>query len=108
MNKQTILELIGLALENGKIESSICPVEIGKSYLIRTVTLYYTGRVKEIRGKFFRLEEAAWIADTGRFAQASAKGEFNEIEPFANDPWINSDAIIDAQEITYKLPTSQK
>lgn len=102
------MELLGLALENKSESSSSCPLEVGKCYLIRTVTLYYTGRVKEIRGKFFRLEEAAWIADTGRFAQASESGEFNEVEPFANDPWVNSDAIIDAQEITFALPRQQK
>jgi hypothetical protein len=84
------------------------PFEIGKSYLIRTVTLYYTGRVKTITGKFIQLEEAAWIPDTGRWEQASADGSFNEIEPFATNPWINTDSVIDMQEITYKLPTKQK
>ena len=84
------------------------PFEIGKSYLIRTVTLYYTGRVKNIIGKFIQLEEAAWIPDTGRWMEASEKGTFSEVEPFANDPWVNTDSIIDFQEITYKLPINQK
>lgn len=84
------------------------PFEVGKSYLIRTVTLYYTGRVVNITGKFIELEEAAWIADTGRWADASKSGDFNEVEPFANNPWVNTDSIVDFQEITYKLPTKQK
>lgn len=84
------------------------PLKIGKSYLIRTVTLYYTGRIKQIIGKFVQLEEAAWIADTGRWAEASAEGNFSEVEPFATDPWFNSDAVIDFHEIKYELPTKQK
>ena len=84
------------------------PFEIGKSYLIRTVTLYYTGRCIKITGKFIQLEEAAWIADTGRWSEASATGLFSEVEPFANNPWVNTDVVIDAQEITYKLPTKIK
>ena len=111
MKKDTIFELLTLALESkSEVATSAqeIPLEIGKCYLIRTVTLYYTGRVKEIKGKFLKLEEAAWIPDTGRWAEASEKGTFSEVEPFANDPWINSDSIIDAQEITYKLPKTQK
>lgn len=84
------------------------PFEIGKAYLIRTVTLYYTGRVVAITGKFIQLEEAAWIADAGRWAQASADGSFSEVEPFAVNPWVNTDSVIDMHEIKYKLPTKQK
>lgn len=84
------------------------PFEVGKAYLIRTVTLYYTGRVVNIVGKFVQLEEAAWIADTGRWAEASAEGDFNEVEPFASNPWFNMDAVIDFHEISYKLPNKQK
>jgi len=84
------------------------PFEIGKSYLIRTVTLYYTGRVKDAKGKFVQLEEAAWIADAGRWEQATKDGSFNEVEPFHYDPWINTDAVIDFGEIKYALPSNQK
>lgn len=109
MKKDTILELLTLALSSNEVTTTQeLPLEIGKGYLIRTVTLYYTGRVKAIKGKFFQLEEAAWIPDAGRWAEASEKGTFNEVEPFANDPWINADSIIDCQEITYKLPKTQK
>lgn len=106
--KKLISKLLELCLEDKEKSPSEIPFEEGKSYLIRTVTLYYTGRVVDIKGKFIQLEEAAWIADTGRWADASKDGSFKEIEPFANDPWINTDSVIDAQEITYKLPTNQK
>lgn len=108
MKKETILDLLTLGLDGSTTSSSETPFEIGKSYLIRTVTLYYTGRVVKKCGKFIQLEEAAWIPDTGRWADASADGNFKEVEPFANNPWINTDSVIDAQEITYKLPSKQK
>ena len=43
--------------------------ERGRSYLIRTVTLYYTGKIKRITSKELVLEDAAWIPDTGRFSE---------------------------------------
>jgi hypothetical protein len=77
------------------------PFEIGKKYLIRTVTMIQTGMVKSIRGKFLVLEQAAWIADTGRFSEALEDQEkMKEVEPFKNDAIVNMDTIIDATEIT--------
>lgn len=77
------------------------PFEIGKKYLIRTVTMIQTGMVKSIRGKFIVLEQAAWIADTGRFSEALEDQEkMKEVEPFKNDAIVNMDTIIDATEIT--------
>jgi hypothetical protein len=48
--------------------------EIGQSYLIRTVTHYYTGRLVAVDGNELLIEEAAWIADTGRFADMFKTG----------------------------------
>lgn len=82
--------------------------ELGKSYLIRTVTMYYTGRIKKITSKEFVLEEAAWIADTGRFYDALKNGKFNEVEPYVDDVIIPRDTIVDATYWTHKLPKEQK
>ena len=77
------------------------PFEVGKKYLIRTVTMIQTGMVKALRGKFIVLEQAAWIADTGRFSEALEDQEkIKEVEPFKNDAFVNMDTIIDATEIT--------
>ena len=57
--------------------------DVGKSYLIRSVTMYYTGRLASVTDTDLVLEDAAWIADTGRFATALKTGELNEVEPFA-------------------------
>ena len=47
-----------------------CPFEVGEKYLIRTVTFTLTGQVKSKTSQFLVLEQADWIADTGRFSEA--------------------------------------
>lgn len=82
--------------------------EIGKVYLIRTVTMTDTGRLVAVTEHELVLEEAAWVADTGRFAQAVAKAEFGEVEPFPEGRVIiGRGAVIDAVQITV-APRSQK
>lgn len=49
---------------------------------VRTVTHYYTGRVVGVSDKAILLEDAAWIADTGRFADALRTGILSEVEPY--------------------------
>ena len=50
------------------------PVEIGKAYLFRTVTHIELGRVVAICGDFVTLEDASWVADTGRYHNALRDG----------------------------------
>jgi len=93
-----------------KQESSVkeTPFEIGKNYLIRTVTMTHSGKVKAIIGDFLVLTSAAWIADTGRFSEALVdQNKFNEVEPFLNEVFVNITTIIDATQIE-KLITSMK
>jgi hypothetical protein len=82
-------------------------LEVGKAYFIRTVTLYQVGRVVAVSGQFVKLEDASWIADTGRFSAALKSGEFSEIEPVGTS-YINLSSIIDAFPFDHKLPTSVK
>ena len=71
--------------------------EIGKVYLIRTVTMIDTGRLVAATEHELVLEDAAWIADTGRFADALEKCDFNEVEPFPDGRVIvGRGAVIDA------------
>lgn len=89
-------------------EDSSSFLEVGKSYLIRTVTLYYTGKLKKINGKELLLEDVAWIPDTGRFSECLIEGKFNEVEPFQDLVIVPRDTIIDATEWKHKLPRSVK
>lgn len=84
------------------------PYVIGEIYLIRTVTMIDTGRVVRVTEQEIVLTEAAWIPDTGRFADAVQKAEFGEVEPFPDgEIIIGRGTVIDAVRIT-KTQRSQK
>ena len=84
------------------------PFEIGKSYLFRTVTHIELGRVVEMVGKFAVLEEASWIADTGRYHDCLRDGTPEEIEPYPNGTIVNTDSLINAAPWEHDLPREQK
>lgn len=85
------------------------PFEVGKSYLLRTITLVNVGRVTKIVGKYLVMEDASWIADTGRFFECLRKSDvFIEVEPFTHPLFVNTDSIIDATLWPYQLPTQPK
>lgn len=75
-------------------------MEIGKSYFIRTVTHYFTGRLIWVGDKEIVLEDAAWIADTGRFHQFVAGTSVNEVEPFpkGSQVVVGRGSIVDMTE----------
>lgn len=83
------------------------PFETGMSYFIRTVTYHLVGKVKNTIGKFLILEDASWIADSGRFSTAIKEGKLNEIEP-TGEAILNTDSITDAFPWNHKLPDKQK
>lgn len=84
------------------------PWVIGKNYLIRTVTMIQTGRLVAVTQQELVLEDAAWIADTGRFANALLTCKFNEVEPFPDGQVIvGRGAVIDAVQIS-ETPRVQK
>ena len=71
---------------------------LGKIVLIRTVTLYYTGRVVAVTPVEIAITDAAWIADTGRFSDALAVGgQFSEVEPYPDGRvvYVSRGAVID-------------
>lgn len=82
--------------------------EIGENYLIRTVTMIQTGRLVSVTEHELVIEDAAWIADTGRFSDALATGDFSEVEPFpAGRVIVGRGAVIDAVQIN-SLPRLKK
>jgi len=85
------------------------PWQIGKAYFIRTVTHHITGRLVDVTTQELVLEDAAWIPDDGRFAQAVDTGNFKEVEPWPSGRRviIGRGSLIDAGEIE-TTPRSQK
>jgi hypothetical protein len=84
------------------------PWEIGKNYLIRTVTMIDTGKLVAVGPQELVLESAAWIADTGRFTGALQTCVFGEVEPFPQGRLIiGRGSVVDAIQIP-TLPKEQK
>ena len=83
---------------------------VGKNYFIRGITHHYTGKLVDITKDSFVLVDAAWIADDGRFAQAMAKGELSEVEPYPDGQvvFVSRAAYADATEWKFPLPRTQK
>lgn len=83
---------------------------IGSCYFIRTVTYHYTGLLVSVTSDELVLDKAAWIADSGRFADAMKTGEFSEVEPYPDGCLvrINRRAIVDCCDWKHGLPRTQK
>ncbi len=86
------------------------PYVIGGNYLIRTVTFVYTGRLTWVGDMELKIEDAAWIADTGRFADSLKDfTNFDEVEPYPDgEVVIGRGSIIDAFQSSCTLGRSQK
>jgi hypothetical protein len=77
---------------------------INQNVFVRTVTQYFTGRLLEVEDGFLRLEDAAWIADTGRFSSALTTGKLNEVEPYPGDVFVALSAVVDVCAWQHELP----
>lgn len=81
--------------------------EIGKAYFFRTVTFHLVGKAKGIKKNWIELENASWIADSGRFMQAIQNGALGEVEPVGL-AYINIETVTDAFPWVHPLPDKQK
>ena len=91
-------------------ESGNNPLRVGNTVFIRTVTYYYTGRIVAITDNDILLAEAAWVADSGRWADAIATGKLSEVEPYPDDAIVavNREIYCDAVTWNHPLPRDQK
>ena len=85
------------------------PYPVGTAMLLRTVTMIVTGRVLAVGPQEIVLEDAAWIADTGRYHEALRTGVLKEVEPYPAGPVVvGRGAIIDGCVWAHALPRSAK
>jgi hypothetical protein len=82
--------------------------EVGKCYFIRTATYHVVGRLVRITDSDLVLEDASWVADSGRFHNALRDGELNEVEPFERPVIVSRGGLIDGTEWIHPLPDAQK
>lgn len=78
--------------------------KVGDNVLIRTVTNYFTGRITAVDGYWLALEDAAWIADMGRFHTAVNTGSLSEVEPYSGPCVVARGAIVDVSQWKHDLP----
>lgn len=91
-----------------KTTTTTNPLTVGQAVLIRTVTHYYTGRILTFTKEEIVLSEAAWIADTGRFAAALKDGTLSEVEPYCDVVSVNRGAVVDITTWRHDLPRNTK
>jgi len=108
MQKETVLELLGLLLEKKDSSGTELPVKIGEKYFVRMVTHYMVGKLEEITGGFMVFSSASWVADTGRFADFLANGEPNEVEPVKGLYRVAVGSVVDIFDWQHDLPKKQK
>ena len=107
VSDETYEKIKGELTDSERVDVSELDGLIGKSFFFRTVTYHIVGKVVKRIGNILELENASWIADSGRFTQAIKEGKFNEVEP-TGQCFINLDTVTDFYPAKYKLPTEQK
>ena len=81
---------------------------VGNAYFFRTVTYHLVGKVvAQHANNIIELDNASWVADSGRFMQAIKDGTLNEVEPIGK-AYINLKSVTDFFPWTHPLPKEQK
>lgn len=84
------------------------PFGVGDSILIRTVTMIQVGKVRTIENDFLVLDDASWVADTGRFSGALTDGTLNEVEKCPGWVLVGRGSIVDVFPWSHPLPKETK
>jgi hypothetical protein len=96
--KKSVASKSKVATKTVAASTAAHPYQIGKTYVIRTVTMIQLGRLTAVYPQELVLEDASWIADTGRFANFLKDPELrSESEPFCAPCIVGRGAIVDAQ-----------
>ena len=84
--------------------------ELDQNIIIRTVTNYFTGRVSAVTEADIVLQDAAWIAYTGRWSIALREGaeHLDEVEPYPSWCVVSRGAIVDWAPWDHELPRKMK
>jgi hypothetical protein len=82
-------------LTPGASTGDVFPFKRDDVVCVITVTLWFVGRLAAYDAASIVLDDAAWVADTGRFSELFATGEACEVEPLPPGPFaIQRSAVI--------------
>jgi hypothetical protein len=90
------------------VADDVLPFDVGDTVLIRTVTMIQVGKVVRVGKKFIQLENAGWVADTGRFGKCLSDGSLSEFERAPTWVLVNKDAIVDLYPWEHEVPFETK
>ena len=79
---------------------------VGKKLFLRTVTYHILGKVIKQVGNLLLLENASWVADSGRLMDFIKNGEASEVEP-VGEWFVNASTIVDGCVWQHELPKKQ-
>ena len=105
MNHTQLTHLLSLLTDSDGDSTPDLVVTLPPVVFVRTVTMHHVGRVVDITADWLILDDASWVADSGRFGEALATGKLSEVERFPNRVWIGRGAIVDLTAWTHPLPT---
>jgi len=83
-------------------------LQVGKNYFIRTFSYHYVGKLVAINENNLILENASWVADSGRFGEALVNGKLSETEKYVHDVVLFRNSLLDATEWQHELPKESK
>jgi len=107
ISDETYEKIKSQLLEEENIDINSYKDLIGKAWYIRTVTYHTVGKVVKIIGSMLQLEQASWVADSGRFMQTLKEGTLNEVEPVGIS-FVNLNSVVDMFPWKHSLKINQK
>jgi len=109
INEMTIAEVRELkALMGDARQGEKHSIPVGEKVFIRTVTMHYVGRVRHVTDYDIVLDDASWVADSGRFGEALANGTLNEVEPYPGHCIVARGGVLDISPWLHALPRKAK
>lgn len=107
VSEETYEKIKDQLLEKEKLDISTYDDLIGKKWFFRTVTYHLVGKVVKRIGSFLQLENASWIAYSGRFMDTIKKGVLDEVEPVGT-AFVNLESVTDFFPWVHPLPNKQQ
>jgi hypothetical protein len=111
VSKDDLAKKVQAAIDEVESVTSSVPTTLykkGNKVFIRTVTHHYVGRIVRVTKSRIILEDAAWVACDGRFANVLKSGVFEEVEPYTGLCELERAPILDATLYPFALPLAQK
>ena len=105
-----IREKLGLVAQSaggsGGQPNALADFQPGDNVMVQTVTFFWVGQVQSVVNGYLILDNASWVADTGRFDECLDKGTLAEKCVIKkHSPRISLASVVAVLPWTAKLPS---